>query len=284
MHLLNRIAKIIFVLALAAFVFFYFKTRMDDRIAPVISMEEDEISVSIESSDKKLLDGVTAVDNKDGDLTDRIILENLSNFTEPGQRVATYAVFDSSGNLSRASRVVKYKDYVSPHFVISSPMILPTSAISGTSSNDYLDGVKAEDCIDGDISHNVKVLKVGEIQEEHYGTTAMADLQVFNSAGDVARLSFPVVYQTSNTPMITLKDYVVYLKKGQEFLPESYITGAETPKGTMTRSEFESEYETTISYNSKVDINVPGTYTVNYVATYGEKDPSMTYMVVVVEK
>ena len=133
MHILNRIAKIIFVLALAAFVFFYFKTRMDDRIAPVISMEEDEISVSIDSSEKKLLDGVTAEDNKDGDLTDRIILENLSNFTKPGQRVATYAVFDSSGNLARASRVVKYKDYVAPHFIISSPMILPTSAISGTS-------------------------------------------------------------------------------------------------------------------------------------------------------
>lgn len=284
MYLLNRISKILFVLILILFIVFYFMTRMNDHVAPVISMEEDEIEVSIEDPEEDLLEDVTATDNKDGDLTDKIILENLSNFTSPGQRVATYAVFDSSGNLTRASRVVKYKDYTPPHFEIDTPMILPTSAISGTSSSDYLSGVSATDCIDGDVSHNVKVLKVGEVTEEHYGTIAEAELQVFNSAGDVARLTFPVVFQTSNTPQITLKEYVVYLKKGDAFLPESYITGAFDGKKQMTRAEFEEEYSTIIQYNSKVDVNTVGTYPVAYVATYEEKDPSMTYMVVVVEE
>lgn len=283
MHILNRASKIIFVLALILFVLFYFQTRMDDRIAPVISMDEDTLEVSIDASEEKLLKDVTAVDNKDGDLTDQIILENLSNFTEPGQRVATYAVFDSSGNLSRATRIIKYKDYESPKFKITDPMILPTSAIAGTSSSDYLSSVTATDCIDGDISHNVKVLKVGEVQEEHYGTTANADIQVFNSAGDVSRISFPVVFQTSNTPQITLSDYIVYLKKGDEFKPESYITGARVGTEEYTRAEFEEKYDTLIQYNSKVDVNTKGTYTVAYVSTYEEKDPSMTYMVVIVE-
>lgn len=283
MHILNRVSKIIFLLALILFVLFYFRTRMNDRVAPVISMDDDVLEVSIDAPESKLLKDVTAMDNVDGDLSDQVILENLSNFTEPGQRVATYAVFDSSGNLARATRVVKYKDYESPRFKIKSPMILPTSAISGTSSNDYLSGVTAEDCIDGDISHNVKVLKVGEIQEEHYGTVALADLQVFNSAGDVARVSFPVVFQTSNTPQITLSDYIVYLKKGKEFLPESYITGAIAGSEELDRAEFEEKFDTFIQYNSKVDVNTKGTYIVQYVATYEKKDPSMTCMVVVVE-
>lgn len=283
MRILNLASKIICLITVVLFAFFFFHTRMNDRIAPVISMEEDELSVRIEDSEEKLLKDVTATDNKDGDVSDRVILENLSNFTEPGQRVATYAVFDSSGNLARATRVIKYKDYEPPRFKIEKPMVLPTSAITGTSSSDYLSGVSATDCIDGDISHNVKVLKVGEVQEEHYGTTALADLQVFNSAGDVARVSFPVVFQTSNTPLITLKDYIVYLKKGEAFQPESYITGADTGSEHLTREEFEDKYDTFIQYNSKVDVNTKGVYPVAYVATYEKRDPSMTYMVVVVE-
>lgn len=283
MQLLNRISKIIFILVLALFVVFYFKTRMNDRVPPVISMESDELEISVDASKKDLLKDVSATDNKDGELTDSVILENLSNFTEKGQRVATYAVFDSSGNLARATRIIKYKDYVSPRFEISAPLVLPTSAINGTSSSDYLSNVSATDCLDGDVSHNVKVLKVGEVQEEHYGTIADAELQVFNSAGDVSRLTFPVVFQTSSTPQITLKEYVVYLKKGDTFDPESYITGAMAGQEEMDREEFESTYHTTISYNSKVDINTAGVYTVNYVAAYDGRDPSMTYMVVVVE-
>ena len=283
MRILNRIATIAFILVLVLFGIFYFRTRMDDRIPPVFSMDSDELEVSVKDSEEDLLKDVTASDNKDGDVTDRIILENLSNFTEPGQRVATYAVFDSSGNVARATRIIKYKDYVSPRFEITSPMILPTSAISGTSSSDYIANVKATDCLDGDVSHNVKVLKVGEVVEEHYGTTALADLQVFNSAGDVTKISFPVVFQTSNTPQITLKDYIVYLKKGQAFDPESYVTGAMVGKEKFDRAEYESRYETTVSYNSKVDVNTPGVYTVSYVGAYKNRDPSMTCMVVIVE-
>jgi len=283
MRILNRIATIAFLLVVVLFGIFFFRTRMNDRIPPVISMDEDELNISVKDSEEDLLKDVTASDNKDGDLTDRIILENLSNFTEPGQRVATYAVFDSSGNIARATRIIKYKDYVPPRFEITSPMILPTSAISGTSSSDYIANVKATDCLDGDVSHNVKVLKVGEIQEEHYGTTALADLQVFNSAGDVTKISFPVVFQTSNTPQITLKDYIVYLKKGTKFDPESYITGATVGKEEFDREEYESRYQTTVSYNSKVDVNTPGVYTVSYVGAYKNRDPSMTCMVVIVE-
>ena len=284
MRILNRITTIAFLLVIILFGIFYFHTRMNDRIPPVLSMENDELQISVKDSEEKLLRDVTATDNKDGDVTDGIILENLSNFTKPGQRVATYAVFDSSGNIARATRIIKYRDYVSPHFEISSPMILPTSAISGTSSSDYIANVTATDCLDGDVSHNVKVLKVGEVQEEHYGTTALADLQVFNSAGDVSRIAFPVVFQTSNTPQITLKDYVVYLKKGDSFNPESYITGAVVGKEKYDREEYESRFHTTVSYNSKVDVNNPGVYTVAYVGVYKDRDPSMTYMVVIVEE
>ena len=283
MQLLNRTSKIIFLLVLILFGIFYFQTRMDDNIPPVISMAEDEIKVSVRDSQEELLKDVTASDNKDGDLTDSIVVENLSNFTETGQRVVTYAVLDSSGNIARATRILKYTDYISPRFEISAPLVLPTSAIKGTTSSEYLSNVAASDCLDGDVSHNVKVLRVGEVQEEHYGTTADAELQVFNSAGDVSRISFPVVYQTSNTPQITLKEYIVYLKKGESFLPESYIKGAVVGKEELDRDEFESKYRTTIQYNSKVDMKVPGVYNVAYVATYDGRDPSMTCMVVVVE-
>ena len=89
-----------------------------DKTLPVITIEEEMIEVSLKATDEELLKGVTAHDEKDGDLTDKIIIESISRFKEKGISKVIYAVCDSNNNVSRALRTIKYKGYESPKFKV----------------------------------------------------------------------------------------------------------------------------------------------------------------------
>ena len=68
-------------------------------------------------SEERLLEGVTAYDGKDGDLTSKVFVESISNFVEPGVSNVTYVVYDADRHAAKASRKVVYLDYTPPRFV-----------------------------------------------------------------------------------------------------------------------------------------------------------------------
>ena len=138
------------ILSLAAYigVSIYSRSKVDNT-APEITMSEDEITISDQDSTDELFSGITAVDNKDGDVTRYLTLESISNFISPGTRTATIAVFDSAGNVSRVTRTVNYSDYVSPRVSVKEPLRAPVSDIT-----DLLDKIQITDCLDGDITEN----------------------------------------------------------------------------------------------------------------------------------
>ena len=95
--------------------FFAFKTRSDlDRMPPVLTAtgeivynEGDDYSV--------LLDGVTANDAKDGDVTQTLIVEKVQYGTDTA--TVYYAAKDSSNNVGKLTRIVLYsanKEVVEP--------------------------------------------------------------------------------------------------------------------------------------------------------------------------
>ena len=55
---------------------------MTDHQAPVISGGEEPLEISVTDTEDKLLEGMTAEDDRDGDLTDSIRVSSMSNFTE----------------------------------------------------------------------------------------------------------------------------------------------------------------------------------------------------------
>jgi len=101
-----------------------------------------------------LLDGVTALDNVDDDLTENIILDaSAVDFTKEGIYIATYVVEDSSGNSS-----ARYSSTIDVEFdpVISDnlPPVISghtnmTYVIGISATPDFADGVIAQDEIDG---------------------------------------------------------------------------------------------------------------------------------------
>ena len=80
------IISIALLVAVAAGFFAYLMHRkaVTKNTAPVITCATDELHVSVNATEKDLLMGVTAMDAEDGDLTDSIIIESISQFVEKG--------------------------------------------------------------------------------------------------------------------------------------------------------------------------------------------------------
>ena len=79
-----------------------------DRTAPVISFGENDIVYTEDMDLSLLLNGITATDNKDGDVTDTLLIEKISD-TARGDVIVTYAALDSANNVAKASRIFPAK-------------------------------------------------------------------------------------------------------------------------------------------------------------------------------
>ncbi|MBR2949810.1 MAG: hypothetical protein IKC46_08115 [Lachnospiraceae bacterium] len=91
------------ILLIALSVYLYMQV---DNNAPVITFEENEIVYKSDMDMEKLLEGVTAYDAVDGDVTESLIIEKVS-ITAEGEAIVTYAALDSSNNVVKSSRKFK---------------------------------------------------------------------------------------------------------------------------------------------------------------------------------
>lgn len=82
----------------------------DDRKGPEIELPADGDVTYAEGSDTaSLLEGVTATDEKDGDVTDSLMIENIFPNDDHTSASVVYAAKDSHNNVSKATRRVNYK-------------------------------------------------------------------------------------------------------------------------------------------------------------------------------
>lgn len=237
---------------------------------PVIKSTSDSITVSCDYTEKEILQGLTAEDRQDGDLTNEIIVGNFSRFVEKGKSKATYVVFDSSNQPATYVREVVFKDYVSPQFRLGKPLV-----IEANSSVNEKDLISATDVFDGDISSRVKVTD----SNVNYSVTGdyVVRAEVSNSFGDTVKADFPVHVVTSPETRVelSLKENVVYVEKGAKFNALSYIDRVTSFFGQpMDKSS--------VGIESLVNTSKPGCYEVRFTATDETGNRGVTYMVVFV--
>lgn len=84
-----------------------------DREAPVINVEEKDITYTEGDDTSVLLEGVTAEDNRDGNITDQIFIDQIVETSntgdgEAGKAIVKYAVLDEAKNVGTASRSITY--------------------------------------------------------------------------------------------------------------------------------------------------------------------------------
>lgn len=78
-----------------------------DREAPEIKIEKEDITYTEGDDHEVLLKGVSAKDNKDGDLTKEVFIDKIVPIKD-NQAIVCYGVMDSSRNVATASRKVHY--------------------------------------------------------------------------------------------------------------------------------------------------------------------------------
>lgn len=96
------ITTVLNVLLIAVCAFFYIKT---DRKSPAFSFEKSELIYQEGMPQTVLLEGITALDDKDGDVTDKIVIEKIVRNEEEETVTVFYAVSDNAGNIVKTSRI-----------------------------------------------------------------------------------------------------------------------------------------------------------------------------------
>ena len=282
---LRRFSIMLFIIALSAFITFTIYSRAsEDKLGPKIRMDDDVIEASVKDDEKKLLKDVTAKDARDGNVTDSLVVENLSNFTSKGKRLITYAAFDSHKNVGKATRELRYTDYESPQFVMKEAPLLSQTELNNM--NQFSEIIQAKDCLDGDITRSISIMATSDYEEAEFGGKQVVKFQVANSAGDVENIPITVAFNESGAPVAELSSYIVYIKKGQSFDPNGYLKDIRVNNNALTLSAFQEEYEDgNLTIKNGVNSANPGVYQVIYTVTTGEGSRlrgGMAYLQVVV--
>lgn len=263
------------LLCCAAFAAYqYLSGQRIDREPPQITMAQDELSLSVKDPQEKLLEGVSATDTQDGDVTDSLVVESVRGIVADKRFTVTYAAFDAAGNVTKAQRTVCYTDYTSPRFVLTAPLIFHEGA-----SLDVFAPIDAKDVFDGSLKERIKgTLVSGESQISQAGNYTV-EFRVTNSLGDTAYLTAPVQVLPAgeSAAKLELSSYITYLKKNAEFIPEYYIRDLVVNGQTVSLSSAGAP-----NVSSNVDMTQSGTYWVDFSVPYGQYT-ARTRLLVVVE-
>lgn len=76
-----------------------------DRTAPKFLLEATDIIYVPDMDTTELIQGITANDNRDGDVTERIVIEKITEKKKEKTAVVYYAVSDRSGNVTKISKL-----------------------------------------------------------------------------------------------------------------------------------------------------------------------------------
>lgn len=236
-----------------------------DPNRPVITSQKSEIEIPVDYTKEQLKEGLTAWDEEDGDLTDKILLGDLSQFIEKGVCNVSYIVFDSANQAATLTRKIRFTGYESPQFTLSSPLIFESGV-----AVDILGKIGASDVLDGNISSMVKQTASDVVYQAPGAYTI--HVEVTNSFGDVTNAALPVHIVDSSIQLLSNNAPLIYLKKGTAF-------DVNTCKNQVTDAQGKAVNAAKIQVSSNVNINEEGVYEVQLTSETG-----MTWTTVIVRE
>lgn len=264
MKLHNLICLIAIILCIGLLVGYQTLDEMHtDTKKPEITVSEELPVVSIPLSNDALLQGISAWDNIDGDVTDSLVVESMILLDENDTMSVTYAAFDRSGNVAKATRNVQLSNYKSPRFSLSQSMAFPAGR-----EYDIFSIISAQDDLDGNITNRIRATSMDGTALTTEGTHNI-EFRVTNSLGDTVKLLLPLaVYDASSfDATVTLSNYMIYLDKDSSFDPyrymEKYVRGSESFDLSSGMPSGFSIYLT-----GSVDTHTPGVYPISYRVTH----------------
>ena len=251
---------------------------------PVIFYPEGVLEISVQDGEEALLQGVTAKDDKDGDVTGSILVEKLSGFDGESRREVTYAAFDSDGNVAKATREIVYTDYTPIRFQLNHSLRYRTGETINLSEL-----VGASDSLD--LSDKVKVKLESGLSTRTSGVYRI-QFSVTNSACDTRILDTELeVYDAAmNEAVVNLTTYLIYYEDGKpdyySYLDSVIVGGIhynfQNGKNIATGTDGSTLSRSSLQIRSNVDPSTPGVYPV-YLIYQDDAYQGMAQLMVVVE-
>ena len=258
-------------------------TRMlQDQVPPVISCDTDILTISVEDDEDALLAGVTAIDAVDGDVSDTLIIEQISQIRPDNSCSITYGAFDNSDNVAKYTRTIQYTDYVPPKFSLTGDLIYQTWNMS-----DALNCIHVRDCLDGDITNKLKLYSYEGNSSSPYHTL---NVYVTNSSGETVNQSFMVELlsltadEYAKSPKLALSEYLIYQKVGDDEPDwKEYLESLQVIIPDSREWEEVDSFQD-VRVTSSVDFSTPGMYEVTYNYTDEAERTGKTRLFVIVEE
>ena len=196
----------------------------EDRKGPEISVPQEEITYVAGTDTSALLNGVTAQDNRDGDVTDTVTIESIiPNADQTGASVI-YVAKDSKNNVTKETRTIVYSTDAAQAAVAAADQAAQNQAAA--------DPAAAQGDAAGESAQTVDD---GAAQNE----AAIAALP-------------------AESPRVYLTQYSVEVERGADFNELSYVQDISDDKDSR------DELYQGIQISGEVDTNTPGEYTLEY--------------------
>ncbi len=262
---MKRLNNLLLMILAAAFALFgcyhiWVHNRLD-TVGPELIVDEDLLEISVKDEADKLLTGIRAQDERDGDVTASILVESIYGIDQNNMTTVTYAAFDRAGNVSKTQRQVRYVDYEHPRFKLYGSL-----TFSSGSGFDLLEYLGAEDVIEGDIRRRVHATLISDTKSIEAEGRHRVKLQVTNSLGDTSELVVPVeVYDPEwYAADVHLSKYLIYLDQGSRFDARSYLEEF-VFRGEPIDMTGGTPEDVTVEIDDGVNTNEPGVYEVTYI-------------------
>ena len=227
-----------------------------DSKGPKITVEQRSITYVNGDDKTSLLDGVSAYDAVDGDVTVSLIVKDITVLNSGDTAKVTYAARDNNNNISEAYRIVTYVD-------------------SDENYSEPDDEAMFQEITEGEVTEAEASAENTEAQatEEQAEPVEEATEEPQEEENPAEEPEKPQPKATDNkpedkTPKITLKQKTVNINVGQTFNPSDYIKTKENASS--------------IAIDGAINVMAPGTYPLTFKVTGPDgKTASETLTVVV---
>ena len=213
-----------------------------DRKGPEIKIPSGADVIYEEGGDTAvLLEGVTATDDKDGDVTDSLVIENIFPNDDYTSASVIYAAKDSHNNVTKVTRRVDYKTTVKDTLAENEPVL--------EENNSAMSEEPAPEADNGDAADEPTPAAEEPQQNNAAGAKNEADAQK-----EIEELS-------AESPRLYLNTYEETVEAGNEMDKISYI------KEMIDDVDSQETLFNEIEIDGDVDTAVPGDYTLTYHVT-----------------
>lgn len=213
------------------------KVHVIDEEKPNITLKgENEIIINYKDEYKE--DGYIATDNYDGDITDKVIIENNIDNTKLGNYEVIYKVKDSSNNETIVKRNVIVKDTKKPTIKLNRNINSYVILNNDININDF----KATDDYDGDITD--KVIVEGSVNTKKVGLYKVT-YKVKDSSDNETILETTINVQKKNKRGVPVMMYHWFYDdtKGED------ISGKPNNHNYISKTNFEKQIKYLVDNN-----------------------------------